>query len=87
MTNTYIAMITALLLLLDSNVAATTSDEMEPVAGAGRAVVTEDAKLLRVAKGFPGFGGMFFDENGDLSVYVLEDPRKNYLAWCDQGGY
>lgn len=31
---------------------------------------TLDDQLVEVANNFPGFGGMFFDENGDLNVYL-----------------
>lgn len=39
-------------------------------------VITEIAmeeKLLETAKRLPGFGGMYFDDNGDLNVYLVED--------------
>jgi hypothetical protein len=39
-------------------------------------VVTEiamDEKLLETAKHLPGFGGLYFDDNGDLNVYLVED--------------
>ena len=39
-------------------------------------VVTEivmDEKLMETAKRLPGFGGMYFDDNGDLNVYLVED--------------
>ncbi len=34
--------------------------------------VTLDDKLVEVNKGMPGFGGMFFDDNGDLNVYLVD---------------
>ena len=36
---------------------------------------TMDERLLRIGKDMPGFGGMFFDDNGDLNVYVTEDVQ------------
>lgn len=34
-------------------------------------VITLDDQLVTVAELMPGFGGMFFDENGDLNVYMV----------------
>jgi hypothetical protein len=44
-------------------------------ASAGPANVTLDDKLIRVARLVPGFGGMYFDDNGNLNVYLVEDVR------------
>lgn len=39
-----------------------------------RSGTTLDDKLVRIAGQLPGFGGMFFDENGVLNVYMKEHP-------------
>jgi len=41
----------------------------------GCEVITLDEKLLKVAENVPGFGGMFFDNNGDLNVYLVSADR------------
>ena len=50
--------------------------------------VTIDHKLGQVAKELPGFGGMFFDENGDLNIYLTpsaaEEHRKAPAIWNDK---
>lgn len=38
-----------------------------------------DQKFQKIADQAPGFGGMFFDENGDLNVY-LTDPKSKATA-------
>lgn len=42
---------------------------------AAPAKVTLDERLMKVAERVPGFGGMYFDENGDLNIYLTEDVR------------
>jgi hypothetical protein len=37
--------------------------------------LTVDDPLVEVAKRIPEFGGMFFDDNGDLNVYMVEAER------------
>jgi len=42
-------------------------------------VVTEivmDEKLLETARRLPGFGGLYFDDSGNLNVYLVEDVSK-----------
>ncbi|MBC8646354.1 MAG: hypothetical protein H7X85_04275, partial [Thermoanaerobaculia bacterium] len=35
--------------------------------------VTLDEQLIEVARRVPGFGGMYFDDNGNLNVFLVED--------------
>lgn len=35
-----------------------------------------DAKLVEVAKEIPNFGGMYYDNNGTLNVFLVEDVKK-----------
>lgn len=35
-----------------------------------------DKNLKKAAKGISGFGGMFFDKNGSLNIYLLEDIQQ-----------
>ena len=44
-----------------------------------RAPRTLDDALAEVAQDVPGFGGMFYDERGDLNVYLL-DPGQQVPA-------
>jgi hypothetical protein len=36
-----------------------------------------DEQLAGVARDVPGFGGMFFDENGDLAIYLVHPEHKD----------
>jgi hypothetical protein len=40
--------------------------------GAASPPITFDDQLIEVAKRIPGFGGMFFDEAGTLTVYLID---------------
>ena len=44
--------------------------------------ITLDEQLLEVAKQDPAFGGMFFDNDGRLTMYVLKStsPRRTATA-------
>ena len=38
-------------------------------------ITTFDDQLVKMAELTPGFGGMFFDDNGELNVYLLEGEQ------------
>ena len=39
-------------------------------------ILTLDEQLVTVGKLLPGFGGMFFDDNGDLNVYMVQPDEE-----------
>ena len=47
--------------------------ESQPGENETARLVTLDDQLVQVAKNHSGFGGMFFDDNGDLNVYVQDE--------------
>jgi hypothetical protein len=41
-------------------------------------VVSLDDQLVTVAQLVPGFGGVFFDDNGDLTVYMVTSDAERH---------
>jgi hypothetical protein len=65
----------ALLFLLGACAKEPIPEVTETRAAAGSPAESTDAKLLKISKNLPGFGGMFFDDNGDLNIYLAEDVQ------------
>ena len=40
---------------------------------------TLDDQFFKVAEVVPGFGGMFYDENSNLNIYLLEPDQTNEI--------
>ena len=70
--NRALAISTAVFLLSDCS-EAPAPDATEPLPPPRAAILPGDSQLLKVADRMPGFGGMFFDENGDFHIYLTED--------------
>jgi hypothetical protein len=49
----------------------------EPLPDAALQHASVDERLAIVARNVPGFGGMFFDENGDLAIYLTHPEHKD----------
>ncbi|MFN2385041.1 MAG: hypothetical protein ABR576_01920 [Thermoanaerobaculia bacterium] len=49
-------------------------EDAPPEASSAPADVALDEQLIEVARRVPGFGGMYFDDDGNLNVYMVGDP-------------
>ena len=76
MNRSSIQIATAFVLVVASCAPTPTPQTEEPFAGPKEGGLTEDAQLLKIAGAMPDFGGMFFDDNMDLNVYLVEDVQR-----------
>src|SRR3954469_21308846 len=68
--------LTAAMLLAGLLASPAVSAAPEPIPDTALQRASLDEQLATVARNVPGFGGMFFDENGDLSIYLIHAEHK-----------